>query len=264
MENNKEKKNNGKKIIRLILFILAIILIVAGAIMMGMRLYDQYNANKDGDNLASIASTTEQETEAKAENPIDFESLKVQNNEIFGWIKVPGTKVDYPLCKSKKADDFYLKHSAYDKSYLSSGAIYVQSMNSKKLDDRVTVIYGHNGYGDTMFTTLHKFEKQDFFDKHEYFYIYTPDTKKTYQIVSAFKYDDRHIMNSFDFHNNDIFQEFIDMIQNPTSSNKKVRDSLDKQITIDDNIVVLSTCITNQKSSRYLVCGVLVQDEKTN
>jgi hypothetical protein len=26
---------------------------------------------------------------------------------------------------------------------------------------------------------------------------------------------------------------------------------------------VLSTCITNQKSSRYLVCGVLVKDEQT-
>ena len=53
------------------------------------------------------------------------------------------------------------------------------------------------------------------------------------------------------------------MIKNPQSTNKNVRSKLDKDITIDDNIVVLSTCVTNQKSNRYLVCGVLVDDEKT-
>ena len=127
----------------------------------------------------------------------------------------------------------------------------------------MTVIYGHNNYGDSMFTTLHKFESKDFFDSHPYFYIYTPTSRLKYQIVSAFKYDDRHIMNSFNFQNNGTFEEFIKTIKNPQSTNKNVRSKLDKDITIDDNIVVLSTCVTNQKSNRYLVCGVLVDDEKT-
>ena len=99
--------------------------------------------------------------------------------------------------------------------------------------------------------------------ENPYFYIYTPTSRLKYQIVSAFKYDDRHIMNSFNFQNNGTFEEFIKMIKNPQSTNKNVRSKLDKDITIDDNIVVLSTCVTNQKSNRYLVCGVLVDDEKT-
>jgi sortase B len=115
-----------------------------------------------------------------------------------------------------------------------------------------------------MFTTLHYFEKSDFFDENEYFYIYTPNSKLTYQVVSSFKYDDRHILNSFNFSDPEIYQDFLDMIQNPESSNKNVRSSLDKELTINDNIVVLSTCITNQKSNRYLVCGVLISDEKTD
>jgi hypothetical protein len=52
------------------------------------------------------------------------------------------------------------------------------------------------------------------------------------------------------------------MIQNPESNNKIVR-TLDRELTLNDKIVVLSTCI-GQKSSRYLTCGVLVKDEKTN
>ena len=69
------------------------------------------------------------------------------------------------------------------------GAIYTQGINSKDFSDPVTVIYGHNGYKETMFTSLHKFEDAEFFDSHEYFFnIYLPQRKLTYQVVSAFKY----------------------------------------------------------------------------
>ena len=166
--------------------------------------------------------------------------------------------------QSPETDEMYLKHSAIDKSWVASGAIYTEMVNTKSFNDRVTLIYGHNGYSDTMFTTLHKFEKKDFFDKHQTFVIYTPTSKLTYKIVSAFKYDDRHIMNSFDFQNDDIFLEFLDMIQNPASSNKNVREDLGRELTTNDKVVVLSTCITNQRSSRYLVCGVLESNEETN
>jgi sortase B len=115
-----------------------------------------------------------------------------------------------------------------------------------------------------MFTTLHKFEDTEFFDSHPYFYIYTSDRKLTYQVISAFKYDDRHIMNSFNFADTAVLQEFQEYIQNPNSALKNVRSDLDVDITTSSKIVVLSTCITNQKSSRFLVCGVLTKDEKTN
>ena len=70
-------------------------------------------------------------------------------------------------------------------------------------------------------------------------------------------------MNSFNFRDDDVYKEFLSMIQNPNSAVKNVR-MPEKELTTDSKIVVLSTCITNQKSNRYLVCGVLVNDEKTN
>jgi sortase B len=258
-ENNKDNRKSA----RTLLIIIAIIMIVFGAVYFGYYLYGQYSANQDQEQISSIAETTKT-TESTVDNPIDFASLQSGNDEIYAWINVPDTNVDYPIAQSASDDEFYLKHSATDKSWSSSGAIYTESVNTTTFNDRVTLIYGHNGYSDTMFTTLHKFEDSDFFDSHEYFYIYTPDSKLTYQVISAFKYDNRHIMNSFDFQDNTVFNDFLQMIQNPDSNNKNVRKDLDKELTINDNIVVLSTCITNQKSSRYLVCGVLVNNEKTN
>lgn len=261
---DENKKNSRKNGIRIIFIIIAILLILIGAILIAQNFIDTKRAEAEKENLTTISSITTSGNQAKAENPIDFGMLQSKNEDIYAWIKVPNTNVDYPILQSGVSDDFYLRHKAENKSYSSSGAIYTQSLNTKTFKDRVTVIYGHNGYGDTMFTTLHKFEDTEFFNANGEFYIYTPNEKLTYQIVSAFKYDDRHIMNSFDFQDNDIFYQFLVMLQNPKSANKNVREKLDHGLTTDDKIVVLSTCITNQKSSRYLVCGVLIKNEETN
>ena len=260
MSENK-KKNNKKTA----LIIIAIILIVGGVGVFGCHLFNERRAEHGTEDISSaVSSTTELNIDDdKVENPIDFESLQKKNSDIYAWINVPGTKVDYPVVQSPTSDEFYLKHSATDKSWIASGAIYTELVNSTTFNDRVTVIYGHNGYSDTMFTTLHNFEKKDVFDKNEFFVIYTPSSRLTYKIVSTFKYDDRHIMNSFDFQNDGIFLDFLEMIQNPDSSNKNVRENFGRELTTDDKVVVLSTCITNQKSNRYLVCGVLEKNEKT-
>ncbi|MCD7796209.1 MAG: class B sortase [Clostridiales bacterium] len=250
-----EQPEKKKKSAKLILIFILVFLLLFGGIMLTLELCDRNGSTPDED-IVTTQSTTEKST---VENPIDFDTLQEGNNEIYAWLIVDDTNIDYPIVQSKSDDEFYLKHKAEDKSWSASGAVYTESANNTAFTDPVTVVYGHNGYSDTMFTTLHYFEDEEFFDNHPYFYIYTPVRKLTYQVVSAFKYDNRHILNSFDFSNEDVLTDFLDMIQNPDSSMKNVRTKLDTQITTDSNIVILSTCITNQKSSRYLVCGVLVK-----
>ncbi len=256
-----DSDNKKKKSIKLIIIFLVVFAIIFAGVYFGSTLLQKHNETPSA---TSSTQTTVQTTEKKVKNPIDFASLQKQNDEIYAYIKIKDTKVDYPIVQSKTNDEFYLRHKAEDKSWSASGAIYTESANSKDFNDFATVIYGHNGYSDSFFTTLHYFEKKEFFDSHPYFYIYTPDRKLTYQVISAFKYDNRHLLNSFDFNKEESIKEFQDTIMNPTSSLKNVRSDLDVDININSKIVVLSTCITNQKSSRYLVCGVLVKDEKTN
>ena len=261
--NNEEDKKKKK---RILLIILAILLIILGSVYTGFYLYEQYSAQQGEQELSNIAKTTVAttgDTVNAVENPIDFASLKATNGDIYAWIVVPNTKVDYPIVQHPTDNAFYLKHDALTKKWQSSGAVYTEYVNHIDFDDMLTDIYGHNGYGDTMFTTLHKFENKEFFEQNEYFYIYTENAKLTYQIVSAFKYDDRHLMYAFNMQDLATRDQFVNMIQNPESSNKNVRTELDKELTRDDNYVVLSTCITNQKSSRYLVSGVLVKYEQT-
>ncbi len=262
MEKTPQRDNKKKRAAKLILIFIIVFVVVFCGVYFGIQIYNNF-INKPEETTAATVSSSVNTTDAREKNPIDFKSLKAKNDEIYAWIKVDDTKVDYPIVQNATNDEFYLKHTAEDKSWSASGAIYTELINHKTFKDPVTLIYGHNGYGDTMFTTLHKFRDKAFFDDHPYFYIYTPTQKLTYQVVSAFKYDDRHIMNSFNFADLSVVEEFQDYIQNPTSALKNVRTDLDKPMDRSSKIVVLSTCITNQKSSRYLICGVLTKDEKT-
>lgn len=258
--NEEEKSKNNKRIIFLVL---AIIVLVCALAYIGVYIYNNYAAEQE--TTALPITTTEAPSEPQLPPAeIDFAALQEQNDEIYAWIRIDDTEVDYPIVQSRTDDEFYLKHSAYDKSWIASGAIYTEGMNKTDFSDPITVIYGHNGYKTTMFTTLHYFEKEDFFESHPYFTIFMPQRKLTYQVVSAFKYDDRHIMNSFNFLNPEDLAEFQGEILSPSSPVKNARQELDVPINENSKIVVLSTCITNQKSNRYLVCGVLVKDEKTN
>lgn len=195
----------------------------------------------------------------KAENPIDFDSLIKKNPDIYSWIYIPNTNINYPVCRHASDDNFYLDHDIYG-NYSYAGAIYSQFCNTREFDDRVTVLYGHNMADGSMFADLHKFKDKNFFDENKYFYIYTENRKLTYEVVSAFVYDDRHIMNTFDFSDDKVFEDYLDMISNPRSVSSNAREGI--SLDIDDKIVTLSTCL-NSGDGRYLVQGVLINDEQT-
>lgn len=179
------------------------------------------------------------------------------NPDVYSWITIPDTNVDYPVAQSMEDDNFYLDHDV-EKNYSFPGTIYSQLCNSVTYRDRVTLLYGHNMLNGSMFADLHRFRDADFFDTHPYFYIYTHNSKLTYEIVTAFDYDDRHIPNSFDFKNDEVFESWLEQARNPHSLSAHTRDS--SALNLDAKIVVLSTC-QNSGDGRYLVQGVLVKAE---
>jgi sortase B len=200
------------------------------------------------------------ETKIPVENPIDFPALKSENPDIYAWIYIPGTEVNHPILQHPDDNDYYLAHNR-DKQIALEGALYSQSVNRTDFRDPVTLIYGHNMINNGMFATLHYFEDSDFFADNDTFYLYTPKHILTYRIVSAYMYDDRHIMNSFDFSDSQTLKDYLAFIQNPDVPIANTRD--DVELSIDKKIVQLSTCMSDiaYSSDRYLVSGVLVDDQ---
>ena len=203
-------------------------------------------------------SPTAPEPKERENNPVDFEGLMQFNPEVYSWIYIPDTSISLPVCQSKEDDNFYLSHDVY-KDYSFPGAIYSQSMNKTDYSDRVTVLYGHNMANGTMFGNLHMFSDEDFFNSHPYFYVFTKDRKLTYEVISAHPYDSRHIMYSYDFSKDDVFKSWLDNALKPHASFYNARPV---NLDLNSKILVLSTC-ANSSDGRYLVQGVLINDEKT-
>ena len=189
---------------------------------------------------------------------IDFATLQAtKNSDIYAWISVPGTNVDYPVLQHPSDNGYYLYHNLnHSQGY--PGCIYTENYNSKNWSDPVTVLYGHDMRSTgTMFHQLHKFEKQSFFDQHEYFYIYTPEKTQKYRIFSAFVNSNEHLLGSHNFYDKDEFDAFFGTVLGTSNSVSHVREG----VSIDSNskIVALSTCIKNQPNNRYIIFGVLVE-----
>ncbi len=190
---------------------------------------------------------------------LNFPQMRELNPDLYAWIKIPNTMIDYPIAQYQGSDDtYYLSHNMYKESAFA-GCIYTEKINSKNFDDPNTVLYGHNMQNGSMFRELHNFRNEDFFNNNKYIYIYLPNKTLTYHIFSAYEYDDRHILYSFDFSDKKTFQDYLDYAQNPVSSMMCNKRNLN--VTADDKIITLSTCLGNISTSRYLVQGVLINEE---
>lgn len=253
---------NKKKVFWTIILIIAIIVFIGSATY--IFLYFMSGRNNNSEFLDNSETTTiEGITNTVAENHnIKWDELEEKNNDIYAWIYIPGTKVDHPIVQPTvdEGDAFYLNRNI-NKSYAPAGSIYSEIQTAKDFSDPVTLIYGHNMLDESMFASLHRFEDEKFFKKNKYIYVYMPYHKLTYKIYAAYVYDDRHILNSFDFEDEKVLMNYFQYTLNPESMVKQTR----KQ-KLDENskIITLSTCTNGASNTRYLVQGVLIKDEQTN
>ena len=190
---------------------------------------------------------------------LSFDELMEINRDVYAWIYIPGTNVDYPVLQSLTDwdDSFYLHHNVY-RQYQFSGCIFSEVQNALDFEDPVTVLYGHNMLSGSMFATLHRFSDKDFFDQYNTAFIFTRDKVLTYLIYSAYIYDDRHILNSFNMYDEDDFRAYRLSTLEPRSYSSNVREGV--ELDEDSKILTLSTC--GGDNGRLLVQGVLVDEQE--
>ncbi len=190
-------------------------------------------------------------------NPIDFKEVQDLNKDLYAWIRIEDTNIDYPIAQHPEQDDFYLNHNIYGEPQFA-GSIYSESLNSKDFSDPVTLLYGHNMRNGSMFQNLHLFEDKAFFDEHPYLFVYTPEGTLIYEIVSAGVTDNRHILYAYDFSDEEVFADYLQNMKEVSNMGTYVRE--DVELTTDSRILIMSTCVGNNQAARYIVQAVKVYD----
>lgn len=252
---------NKKKLFWGIVLIICMLICIVSTIYIILYFSSGSNSSEYTNQTTSPTSENVQITNAENHN-INWDKLKEDNKDIYSWIYIPNTNVDYPIVQPAKneSDAFYLNRNV-KKKYEFAGSIYSEKQTARDFSDPVTLIYGHNMLNGSMFASLHKFEDKDFFNKNKYIYIYMPYHKLTYKIYAAYVYDDRHILNCFDFTNDKVLKEYFNYTLNPDSLTKNTRKV---KLDLNSKIITLSTCTNGAENTRYLVQGVLTKDEQTN
>ena len=177
-------------------------------------------------------------------------TLKSINPDIYGWIKIDGTRVDYPVVQGKD-NDYYL-HYTFKKEYLYSGTLFVDYRNSKSLlRNYNTVIYGHNMTDGSMFNTLYNFKDRKFFE-NGLIEVTTDEGLFVYEVFSA------HVVNEKDpyfvtlFEDEEEFINFAEVMQMQSIYSKNIN------FAANDRVLTLSTCTNVRNYERFAVHARLI------
>lgn len=228
------KKKDGKK--RPCYHWLMIVCLIAAVTISAGDLAERYAAGKRLDEehrrLASLAQQTteaalesdaesvaELESEAVAEpegpyrSPINFEELLAVNPDTVGWIRIPGTEIDYPIVQTDN-NDTYLHTDFYGRESVE-GAIYLDYESQKDMIGKNTILYGHNMKNGSMFRDLVRYKDEGYLKEHQYFTIYTPERMIQLKAVACYYAKSEPVVRTTRFRTDKSFQAFVQAMLEP-------------------------------------------------
>lgn len=189
---------------------------------------------------------------------IKLMNLKERYPDLYGWITVPGTVINYPIMQTDN-NDYYLDHS-YSGTSLAAGSIFADyRCQEKAMDNKNLVIYGHHMTSNSMFHPLDEYLKASFFESTNIIKIYTLDGMYTYQVFSVYETTMYDPYITTYFYDDAQYNDFVMGLKEKSIHNN---DNFDlSNIT---NIVTLSTCNNRYESGRLAVHGVLIEKYESN
>ncbi len=292
IDMNELPKKQNKKIKKPVFFIISLVCLLVAVIAIVYLIYYYATLQKQTDAYESlradnaqtiemqdaqtepiqteqVVTTQEPDATQNGEEPIesleeamnkiiDFENLQQNTNaDIYAWISIPDTNIDYPVLQHPTNDLYYLDYNL-DGTKGYPGCIYSEIKNSKEFTDFNTVLYGHNMKNGTMFHDLHNYEDSKYMEEHPYLYVYLPDKTLKYEIFAAYQYDDRHLLYSFDYKSENVRKGYLEDILDMKSMSAVI--NKDISVSADSKIITMSTCVGNQSTKRFLVQAILLDD----
>lgn len=224
-------KSRGSRLRGILIGLLAVMFLVSG----GMTVHSHMEAErtrKEDNRLAELARETTaalateacRGTETLAEtkpyvSPIDFRELDRKNPETVGWLRMPGTRIDYPIVQSRD-NDFYLSHG-FDREKSAGGAIFLDYESQGDFVGRNNIIYGHNMKNGSMFKDLVRFKDEAFFRAHQYFTIDTPTREIRLKAVACYYGEAKPLVRKTRFKSQESFDAFVREMTEPCAFGEK-------------------------------------------
>ncbi len=183
---------------------------------------------------------------------VDFSELKRKNSDVKGWIQVNGTNINYPFVQAKD-NKYYLTH-AFDKSYNSSGWVFLDYRNNGT-SNKNNILYAHGRNDKTMFGTLKNILKSGWLNNNNNYVVkISTDTENTlWGVFSVYHIPTTNDYLQIEFANNKEFLTFATKLKDRSAHN------FSATVNETDNILTLSTCYN--KSEKVVLHAKLIKKE---
>lgn len=245
------------------------------AVLLGVLLYRQ--ASRPGRDTESrvqaavleraaenVAHSPSEDAEEPGElppyvSPVDFETLWRMNPDIYAWLYIPNTEINYPILQREGDDGYYLTHSS-DAEASDTGAVFTESAyNSRDFTDPAVLIYGHHMRSGAIFGNLQAlYCTPEGIGEHPEVVVYLPERELRYRVFAAVPFDMWHVLYYNDFSDPEQFQAFLEEVYSVRSINARFDESV--EVTAEDRLVILSTCLQGDSKKRYLVLAAMAAE----
>lgn len=191
----------------------------------------------------------------KANEPVmltEFRELYERNSDIVGWLKIDGTRIEYPVMQNPQDAEYYLNHD-FDKKENKGGLPFLDA-HSRTNGSDILLIHGHHMKSGWMFKDLMKYKNESFYKEHASFQFSTLYEKEEYEIVAV-------ILSQVYRKSDDVFKYYqIENVSAPAEFDSYVQ-NIKKLALYDtgvtarygDKLIVLSTCEYSTENGRLAV-----------
>ncbi len=226
--------------------ILTIILLMIAVSVYAMWDSDQVYQAADASQFAVYKPSAE-------EDSVSFAELQAINPEVFGWLTVYGTNIDYPIAQGPD-NAKYVNTSVFG-TYSLSGAIFLDYLNNKDFQDFNSILYGHHMEKQAMFGDLGSFSDKNFFDSRIYGNLYFSGKDYGLEFFAFIKTD------AYDG------GVFTPCIQGKEAQQAYLQNLMDKAlytrnigVTAEDHILLLTTCSSDSTNGRDILAARITNE----
>ena len=234
--------------------IIASIVAVAIVALGGFFIYKSFLApteNKQNDAKVTQEAPKQTYTASKEEKEYlanKFKGLLATNSETVGYVYIPGTQLDEPVVQTTD-NATYLDKTFEGVHQPLMGTVFMDADNKKDFSDRLTWLFGHARGSKVpdhrMFKDVNYFSSQDYFDKHPYVVIETPERKYYYEAVAVVIVPETTAFYRTSFADDADFEKQLTAIYDEAKVKKP-----NVKVSPKDKYMVLSTCLEEDDTIR--------------
>lgn len=190
------------------------------------------------------------------EDTRSFVELQAINPDVFGWLNVYGTNIDYPLLQGE--DNSKYVNTNVDGEYSLIGALFLDYRNKPDFSDFNSIIYGHHMAEDKMFGDIADFADRGFFDSHRYGSLFYEGKTHGIEFFTFLEVDAYDELYTPAVEGEENRQGYLEQIMEQAVYTR------DLPVGTSDHLVLLSTCTSLLTNGRHILVGRITEEVQSD